>query len=613
MPTSPAPFAGSDVRLNLQLDRETFAPAEDPNTGERTFSALVLPWNTVVSDYRRLSFNAGSATFQPNVSQTKLIAVHATYDLAAMLGVATATSSEADGLHAVFRMATTPDADTAWTLMKDGVLDGVSCGVTFGDYSGVIYDEDNDVFVVSGGVTVTEVSLVPIPAFANARIEMSAASDMSFAAIAEPATAGLSFNRGESMPEELSTTPAAAAPVTVQFDSAALTDALTAGNVQLAEAISTGILAGLKTQAEELAAAHEGAAAAPGGVGYTNPRPVYSFGTGDAKGSSWIKDAFAEKMGRADDEQKTRLATFAGMLEDGRTQVFTPDTRATQPAITPTIPRQDLYVPQLAYDTPLYDAVSTASLPTDTPAQPFTLPKWVSSTNLSQDHTEGTNSAAGTISLTTQTITPTTIDGLYQGSRELFESSTPMLDQIVRDAMLNAYWEKIETRIRARLAAVNFANVAVSGSGAVLGDAIGKIYAQQVFQRGGFRIDQTVASYVPFLALDNAKDSAGRPLFPIFGAMNADGTKNGAGSLDVKGRPVTPAYSLVSSGDDATSSTGELFVFASRSVWEWLSPLRSWRFEERNGPSVIELAVFGYEAGAVIRDSDVRELNYTVA
>lgn len=601
----------SDIQLFIALPPPDLALAEE--NGDRILNAMIVPWNTPTGDARRLQFAEGSITFdEANLSRVKLLDSHDRYTLASLIGVMTSAKSSGRGIDATFKMAKgTIAADQAWTLYRQGILDGVSVGIGLSAEAVIEFDEDSKSFIVRKGAILKETSLVSIPAFGDARAKYSDSLERSFAEFAETkqvASATEASTTGENVPKENELNENPTSPA--EFDFSAMGDAL-------AEAVKTGN-ADLAKQFSELLVANaanpQGAAAATGAAtssATATPREPYSFGA-DPSGHSWLRD-MANAEYNDDDGARQRLRDFSGLLREQKShafdpnQVFATQVRSDLTAINPTIPRQDLYQAQLAYDRPLFDAVTTGTI---ADATPWTLPKWVSSSSLSQDHTEGTNSTEGSITLTNQTITPTTVDGLYKGSRELFEQSNPAVDAIVRRAMLLAYQEKIETRIYTMLNAVNSNVVPVAGSagGDELGTALEGLYIDQMFVRGGYRVDRAIASKTAYKALSGATDDMGRPLYPNYGVMNADGTKVGVRALNVHGEMVVPAYSVPSA--DATH--GPVFVFASESVFCWVSPLRMWKFEERGGPSTIELAVFGYEAHAVLRDADVNELNLTI-
>jgi hypothetical protein len=86
-------------------------------------------------------------------------------------------------------------------------------------------------------------------------------------------------------------------------------------------------------------------------------------------------------------------------------------------------------------------------------------------------------------------------------------------------------------------------------------------------------------------------DTTQRPLFPSIGATNAAGVGNSmtqGWNIDGLGFVPTWAMTGVAAGDS------QILFLNSTDLWVWESPLLSFRYEERSGPALIELAMFGY-------------------
>src|SRR5690606_9579083 len=98
--------------------------------------------------------------------------------------------------------------------------------------------------------------------------------------------------------------------------------------------------------------------------------------------------------------------------------------------------------------------------------------------------------------------------------------------------------------------------------------------------------------------LATATGSDGRPLLPSVGATNTAGLGNAVQQgWFVDGLALTPTWSMTGN----TSSDADVLIFNSADVWCWESPLLMFRFEERNGPARIDLALFGYFATRILR------------
>jgi hypothetical protein len=56
---------------------------------------------------------------------------------------------------------------------------------------------------------------------------------------------------------------------------------------------------------------------------------------------------------------------------------------------------------------------------------------------------------------------------------------------------------------------------------------------------------------------------------------------------------------------------GDVLLFNSNDVWFWESGLLTFRFEERSGPALIDLALFGYSAARLLRPVGLSALRYS--
>jgi hypothetical protein len=98
--------------------------------------------------------------------------------------------------------------------------------------------------------------------------------------------------------------------------------------------------------------------------------------------------------------------------------------------------------------------------------------------------------------------------------------------------------------------------------------------------------------------LVTAVDTTQRPLFPYIGATNAQGTANASdGNYLVDGVNFTPAWAMTGTA----AGDSQIFLLNRRDLWVWESPLLTFRFEEKSGPALIELALFGYFACRLLR------------
>jgi HK97 family phage prohead protease len=131
-----------------------------------TISGLAVPWNTdaVVSDGSRVRFAEGS--LPANGPAPKLIESH---DMAQIRGIVSERRSTSDGMEFTAKIARTTAGLDAIELLKMGAFDSVSVGVNPTKWS-----YEGDTMVIEAGDWV-ELSLVAVPAFAEAKISRVAA------------------------------------------------------------------------------------------------------------------------------------------------------------------------------------------------------------------------------------------------------------------------------------------------------------------------------------------------------------------------------------------------------------------------------------------------------
>jgi hypothetical protein len=109
------------------------------------------------------------------------------------------------------------------------------------------------------------------------------------------------------------------------------------------------------------------------------------------------------------------------------------------------------------------------------------------------------------------------------------------------------------------------------------------------------------------VSLATATDTTERPLLPSIGAQNASGLGNAVTQgWSVDGLPFVPAWAMT---DGATDDVA--IIMNRADWWVWESPLLTFRFEEKQGPAKIELALFAYFATHVLRPSGIFAIRST--
>lgn len=417
-------------------------------------------------------------------------------------------------------------------------------------------------------------------------------------------------------------TPPAAAPSTPDFQAftTALADKVAESHKQLTEgltkSLSDSVSAAFKTALENLP--NPQGEQGPGEVRaarfqVTREEPVYSF---NGMGNSLVRDAWYSVRERDHDaterirkyrlqsEEVAKLAAHQVAM-----QAFATSSTATAGQLIPPGYRPDLYVPQLQQGRPLVSMTSQGVIAN---ATPFTVPVFTSVTGATGDHVEGTNPTDGTLSFGTKTVTPGAIDGKLILTREIVDSSNPAIDQIALAAMRESYARQTEGKVYTLLNGANGAGGVITtgfvpsgaqaSTYAIAANAfipgIRKEMARYPFNRFAFpslaSIGQNAAQ-----AIAAAVDTTGRPLFPwmsLGGPNNAAGVGMQGGWL-IDGLLYVPAWAMTGTA----AGDSQIMILNQSDAWVWESPLLTFRFEEKQGPALIELALFGYFGTHLLR------------
>jgi HK97 family phage prohead protease len=575
------------------------------NLATRTISGLAVPYAgaTAINQGETYAFQRGSIAF----TDPKRVKVYVEHDKARVIGFATKLDDRPEGLYAELKIANIPEGDHALLMASEGLWDGLSAGFKAG---GRFARQDDGVLFASGA-PLSEISLCTVPAFEDARVTAVALSAnnegntmkctkcgaLHAAGVVQCDAAVLAAFTAAPAVVELSETNAGFDPVQFQAD---LTASIGGAFAQLlTEAGQTGVLPG---QREVVAAGRQQVAQ----FAVTEELP-YRF-DGSTTGEHCFTDDLRD-MQNGNQVAKKRLDTF---MEEAHQQFAVTTTNVS--AFNPTQNRPELYVPSLQFTRPLFDLATTGTLDSITP---FTVPKFSSASGLVGPHTQGTEPTPGAFAATVQTVTPTAISGKVEINREVWDQGgNPQTDTIVWQEMQNAYFEAAEvgiaTMLNALSAATLYSGAEINLAGAVDGalqTALTNLFVDLQYVRGGNRYTAAAADAQLYKAIAAAKDSAGRPLFPMLGPTNANGQVEAvASSANVLGQTFRPAWALSQAILDNAENS---YLFVPSSVWAWLSAPKRFTFEYQ--VKSIDMAVWGYTGSAVLRNSDVARIDYTTA
>ncbi len=594
-----APAAAVEIRLDAPQAPERFAV----DVERRTITGLAVPYGKTARFMGRLyQFSAGSIRYG-DPSRVKLLLSH---EPDRAVGYAQSLTETDAGLLATFKVARGERGDEALIMADDKVWDGLSAGFAHGaqftERDGVLHATHAPLF---------EISLTPCPAYEDARVHSVAAT----ADIEGNITMGDTTVKSAAATEQTTTAPTGptvAEQVAAElakfgmkagegpsFSAEAVTKAIEDGFAALQRPqISTGQGGPGLPQRETVSAGGDGAAQFT-----VREEAPYRF-DGSTRGEHCFTDDLRD-MQNGNSEAKARLLAF---MEEAHEQFAV--TTGNTAAFNPTQNRPELYVPQLRYTRPLWESVSTGVINDKTP---FTVPKFGAAAGLAADHVEGVEPTPGSFSATVQTVSPSAISGKVEINREVWDQGgNPQTDTIVWNEMQNAYFEAVEAKIATMLNAIAAANLysgaEVNLAGAVDGPlqtAMLNLLVDLQFVRGGNRYTAAAAHGTLFKALVAAKDSTGRPLFPILNPTNADGSVSPlAAGVNVAGQTYRPAWALNTGAVNARHS----YQFVPTSVWQWASAPKRFTFEYQ--VKSIDMAVWGYTGGAVLRESDVIRIDY---
>lgn len=526
----------------------------------RTIRGRAMPYGVVgVKGGQRFQFDKGAITFG-DPRRVKLYVHHDPHNAVGYMAELVDTD---EGLDYVAKIARGAEGDKALTMADDGVWDGASVG----PHEGVKFSLRDGVYHAVR-YPLREISLTPQPVFDDARVSAVSMSHH--------------IKEGTTMPEDNPTTEAAQ-PSHVDFD---------ALSTNLATAIRDGFanvtFPQREVQADPATASFE----------VTEPSPYRFDGL---PGSHSFSDDLRSYASGHDSEARQRIDTF--MVEAWESQFAV--TGANASALNPTKNRPDLFVPNLTYTRPLWDLVTNGVVDDKTP---FTIPKFNSATGLVGAHTEGVEPTPGAFTATSQTITPVPMSGKVEIVREVWDQGgEPKADAIIWGEMLNGYFEAIEAGIATNLAAVPTAEINLASAvDSALVTLMTNTLVDLQFVRGGNRYTALALDGLLGKALVNAADTGGRKLLPVLGPTNASGTVepgfDGVQLGNLRGRF---AWAL------GATNASKSYLFVPSSVYAWASAPRKFTFEYR--VSAVDLAIWGYRANAVIRDSDVKPIDYTTA
>lgn len=234
-------------------------------------------------------------------------------------------------------------------------------------------------------------------------------------------------------------------------------------------------------------------------------------------------------------------------------------------------------------------------------------------------NTSGTAWDADVWDSAVDTVTPKATAGLQIVSRQMLDSSSPAVDQLIYGDLVSAYAQKVEKKVvdamvtAAGSAVATFASEATNyDTGRTDGDKSDDLVdlAMAVRQARKLPADVLIVSVGRYGQLLKLKDTTNRPLIPADsgGPMNVIGT----GSVAVDGR--VHGLGVIATDGLTGGYPDNLLAARASDTILFESPTLRFRYEEPNGPESVKLGIWAYTAVYVkYAGASVKRIQITTA
>lgn len=256
---------------------------------------------------------------------------------------------------------------------------------------------------------------------------------------------------------------------------------------------------------------------------------------------------------------------------------------------------------------------------------PLTIPKQTSGTDavVAEISTQNTHpSETDGYATSTDVVTPKATSGIQVVSREMMDSTSPAVDQLIFADLYAVYNRKCEDKVCAALAAAagsttavatfateaafNGTAPAVPAEDAVVSGAIGVLDARKL---PATAIAMRTSRWGKYMKL---RDTTGRLYFPLSsaGPMNVDGVGSVQAAGSIQGLPV-----LATDGQGIGGGyTEDILVFRASDTLFFEGSLMRFSYEEVAGPESVKLGIWAYTAVSVRQAANcVRRIRITAA
>lgn len=309
-----------------------------------------------------------------------------------------------------------------------------------------------------------------------------------------------------------------------------------------------------------------------------------------------------------DESAKERLTRHTNALRDND-ELRAMTGAGTGSGLVPPVWLAELYAPIL------HRRLRLAAMVRQVPfAGPYawTIPVITAGSSVS-NQTEGTNTTTSDETATTITVTPTTVTGFSDVSRQLVEASNPAVDAILAQDLIGSFYDQCETNFISALAGQASVNAVTIADGAVLAGARNGVLdaIAAVSDNNGGDADIFAGRTSRWTGYLKLADSSGRPL--IVSQQYAPMNNVGRGDLtQAYANPVQGSMEGLAVVTSPTIAANLGFVINSQELLFSNSSPMNFTFEQTNGPALIRVGVWGYMAAVTARrPKAISKITYT--
>jgi len=226
---------------------------------------------------------------------------------------------------------------------------------------------------------------------------------------------------------------------------------------------------------------------------------------------------------------------------------------------------------------------------------------------------EGTNPTESDPTYTVLTVTPKTISGMSEVSRQMLEAGNPSVDAVIWGDLLGDFYDDAETEVISAIEAQASVNTETIADGAVLAGARNGVLnaIAAVSDNSAGDADLFVGRTSRWTAYLKLVDTAGRPLIlaQSYNPMNAIGE---GGLTRAFSSPVQGSLESLAVVTSPTVAANRAFVINSQELLFSASAPMQFKFEEPAGPALIRIGVWGYMAVVTgRRPKAITKITYT--